>query len=153
MILVAVILLLTSLCYLRRQTLSVWILNSSFHVRIATSMTNPLPLSILAVPPSWWEWPCWASPGTVWGHINTQTVAVSEWYNRHSWNYPTRSIVVLVVLCGASDTICDTFPKVLFYPFRYFSRTRVLIRPFNHTKQLGRHEQRSEEDFMLAIGE
>ena len=50
MILVAVILLLTSLCYLRRQTLSAWILNSSFHVRTATSMTKPLPLSILAVP-------------------------------------------------------------------------------------------------------
>ena len=39
LILVAVILLLTSLCYLRRQTLSAWILNSSFHVLTATSIT------------------------------------------------------------------------------------------------------------------
>ena len=38
LILVAVILLLTSLCYLRRQTLSAWILNSSFHVLTATSI-------------------------------------------------------------------------------------------------------------------
>ena len=38
-ILVAVILLLTSLCYLRRQTRSAWILNSSFHVRTATSIS------------------------------------------------------------------------------------------------------------------
>ena len=36
-LLVAVILLLTSLCSLRRQTRSAWILNSSFHVRTATS--------------------------------------------------------------------------------------------------------------------
>ncbi|PSP83209.1 hypothetical protein BRC83_07500 [Halobacteriales archaeon QS_1_68_17] len=35
---VLVILLLTSLCYLRRQTLSAWILNSSFHVLTATSI-------------------------------------------------------------------------------------------------------------------
>ena len=33
------ILLLTSLCYLRRQTLFTWILNSSFHVRTATSIS------------------------------------------------------------------------------------------------------------------
>ena len=39
LILVAVILLLTSLCYLRIQTLSTWILNSSFHVLTATSIT------------------------------------------------------------------------------------------------------------------
>ena len=38
LILVAVILLLTSLCYLRRQTRSAWILNSSFHVLTATSI-------------------------------------------------------------------------------------------------------------------
>ena len=37
-ILVAVILLLTSLCYLWIQTLFAWILNSSFHVLTATSM-------------------------------------------------------------------------------------------------------------------
>jgi MFS family permease len=41
LILVAVILLLTSLCYLRRQTLSAWILNSSFHVLTATSISVP----------------------------------------------------------------------------------------------------------------
>jgi len=35
---VAVILLLTSLCYLRIQTLFAWILNSSFHVLTATSI-------------------------------------------------------------------------------------------------------------------
>ena len=34
----AVILLLTSLCYLRTQTRSAWILNSSFHVLTATSI-------------------------------------------------------------------------------------------------------------------
>ena len=39
LILVAVILSLTSLCYLRIQTRSAWILNSSFHVRTATSIT------------------------------------------------------------------------------------------------------------------
>ena len=38
--LVAVILLLTSLCYLRLQTLSAWIPNSSFHVRTATSIRS-----------------------------------------------------------------------------------------------------------------
>ena len=38
LILVAVILLLTSLCYLKIQTRSAWILSSSFHVRTATSM-------------------------------------------------------------------------------------------------------------------
>jgi len=42
LILVAVILLLTSLCYLRIQTLSAWILNSSFHVLTATSITSVL---------------------------------------------------------------------------------------------------------------
>ena len=41
-ILVAVILLLTSLCSLRRQTRSAWILNSSFHVRTATSISHSL---------------------------------------------------------------------------------------------------------------
>jgi hypothetical protein len=40
-VLVAVILLLTSLCSLRRQTRSAWILNSSFHVRTATSIRKP----------------------------------------------------------------------------------------------------------------
>ena len=40
LILVAVILLLANLCYLRIQTLSVWILNSSFYVLTATSITN-----------------------------------------------------------------------------------------------------------------
>ena len=44
-ILVAVILLLTSLCYLRIQTLSAWILNSSFHVLTATSMSSRHPSS------------------------------------------------------------------------------------------------------------
>jgi di/tricarboxylate transporter len=39
-ILVAVILLLTSLCYLWIQTLSAWILNSSFHVLTATSISH-----------------------------------------------------------------------------------------------------------------
>ena len=42
-ILVAVILLLTSLCYLRIQTLFAWILNSSFHVLTATSMRIDVP--------------------------------------------------------------------------------------------------------------
>ena len=40
LILVAVILLLASLCSLRRQTRSAWILNSSFHVLTATSMNK-----------------------------------------------------------------------------------------------------------------
>ena len=40
MILVAVILLLTSLCYLKIQTRSAWILNSSFHVLTATSISG-----------------------------------------------------------------------------------------------------------------
>ena len=40
LILVAVILLLTSLYYLRIQTRSAWILNSSFHVLTATSMSR-----------------------------------------------------------------------------------------------------------------
>ncbi|PSP50752.1 hypothetical protein BRC60_04705 [Halobacteriales archaeon QH_1_68_42] len=35
----AVILLLTSLCHLRIQTLSAWIPNSSFHVLTATSIS------------------------------------------------------------------------------------------------------------------
>jgi len=38
LILVAVILLLASLCYLRIQTRSAWILKSSVHVRTATSI-------------------------------------------------------------------------------------------------------------------
>ena len=41
----AVILLLNSLCYLWIQTLSAWILNSSFHVLTATSM-NTLPAGV-----------------------------------------------------------------------------------------------------------
>jgi len=46
-ILVAVILLLTSLCYLRRQTLFAWILSSSFHVLTATSISSD-PISLAA---------------------------------------------------------------------------------------------------------
>ena len=61
LILVAVILLFTSLCYLRIQTLSAWILNSSFHVLTATSM-NPTNCDFSAVKSRnnhyqtrWWE--------------------------------------------------------------------------------------------------
>ena len=42
LILVAVIRLLTSRCSLRRQTVSAWILNSSVHVRTATSISARL---------------------------------------------------------------------------------------------------------------
>ena len=47
-ILVAVILLLTSLCYLRMQTLSAWILNSSFHV-LTTSITSDRIILIVVI--------------------------------------------------------------------------------------------------------
>jgi len=43
LILVAVILLFASLCYLRIQTLSAWILNSSFYILTATSIRSRKP--------------------------------------------------------------------------------------------------------------